>query len=323
MKNWVLRFTVWLLPAFLAGTMFGRYGLSPQAASQNDVESLRQERDEQATRLHELQHELSRIAVVDFAEYRRLQNEEAQFKKAKEILGKVFLILFHNVLSNVDDDEKQFAQSLAAGESGEPAKAAATPSEPPAPSAPPELHEKSSVPNATPVVTPTANPTASWTLAEKDLGTVNPEKAEAILQSTVIKDILSEQNSSRKFRDDDTRLQSMQGFYSGEITFLDPKRKPWLLEMDLSSETRNGHTKGSFSVRIVDDKGQQSRLGEEGNIHEILLPASESKAILVRVYKTQFLQMYIFEKQGLIIGNYYDDTGEGKVAHLGRFKLRR
>jgi len=256
---------------------------------------------------------------VDFADYQRLQNEEAQFIKAKEILGKVFLVLFHNVLSSVDDDQKKFVLSLTSGQTVDAVPEKPAPESPAPPAAATLPTPSSDCPMKTP-----APVSSAWTQAEKELGTVNPDKAEALLQSMVIKDILSEQGSSQSFREDDTRLQALQGFYSGEITFLDPKRKPWTLEMDLSSDVRNGQQKGNFMVRIVDDEGRQlSRLTEDSSIGGILKPVSESKALIVRVFKTQFLQTYIFEKQGVIIGNYYDERPDGKVVHLGRFKLRR
>lgn len=302
--------------AFLAGSATGFYGSSFTKDPQYDGSQLRQERDElknsleqEEARKKRLESELAQIAKVDFAEYQRLQNEEAQFIKAKEILGKVFLVLFHNVLSSVDEDQKNFVLSLTTTQTSDPSPEKPAP-ETPAPLAPaPQI---SAVP-----------PSSAWTQAEKDLSTVSPDKAEALLQSLVIKDILSEQGSAESFREDDTRLQAMQGYYSGEIIFLDPKRKPWTLEMDLSSEPRNGQPKGNFMVRIVDDEGRQSRLGEEGNIGGILKPVSPSKALIIRVYKTQFLQIYIFEKQGIILGNFYDELPNGKVEHLGRFKLRR
>jgi hypothetical protein len=305
--------------AFLAGSATGFYSVSLTKTPQHDGSELRQERDELKNRLEQeetrkkrLESELAQIAKVDFADYQRLQNEEAQFIKAKEILGKVFLVLFHNVLSSVDEDQKKFVLSLNSPSKADPAEAPAAPA--PAPQA-------SATDNS--LKTPTVV-SSTWTQAEKDLSSVSPEKAEALLQSLVIKDILSEQGSAQSFRDDDTRLQAMQGFYSGDITFLDPKRKPWTLEMDLSSDTRNGQSKGNFTVRIVDETGQQlSRLHEDGNIREILKPVSESKALIIRVFKTQFLQIYIFEKQGIILGNFYDELPSGKVEHLGRFKLRR
>lgn len=318
-----LKLPILITLTFVSGAVAGLYGSHLANSSHNDSSSLRQERDELHARLQEeesrknrLESELAQIAKVDFADYQRLQNEEAQFIKAKEILGKVFLVLFHNLLSSVDDDQKKFALSLTAGQTPDPVPekpASEAPAPPPLPQTPvSDNSPKTSAPVS-----------SAWTQAEKELATVSPDKAEALLQSMVIKDILSEQGSAQSFRDDDTRLQAMQGFYSGEITFLDPKRKPWTLEMDLSSDTRNGQPKGHFTVRIVDDEGRQSRLGNDGDIGSILKPVSESKALIVRVDRTQFLQMYIFEKQGIIIGNFYDELPDGKVQHLGRFKLRR
>jgi hypothetical protein len=165
--------------------------------------------------------------------------------------------------------------------------------------------------------------TAGWTLAEKDLGQVNANKPEAFLQAAVIQDIMREQGDARSFSGEDTRLHAMQGHYSGELTFLDPKRKPSTMEMTLMSEVRNGSPYGEFSVRLVDENGRQSRLGGEGNIGEILKPVSPSKALIVRMYKTEFLQMYIFENQGLIVGNYYNEDKSGKVIHLGHFRMQR
>lgn len=308
--------------AFLAGSVAGFFGSSLTEREQYDGSELRQERDELRNRLQgeearkkRLESELAQIAKVDFADYQRLQNEEAQFIKAKEILGKVFLVLFHNVLGSVDEDQKKFVLSLTSAQEPEPVTESPAPS---ARAAAPQVSVSDSSQNApTPV-------SSVWTQAEKDLATMSPDKAEALLQSLVIKDILSEQGSAKSFSEEDSRLAAMQGFYAGEITFLDPKRKPWTLEMDLSSDTRNGQSKGNFTVRIVDETGQQlSRLHEDGNIKGILKPVSESKALIVRVFRTQFLQIYIFEKQGIIIGNFYDELPDGKVEHLGRFKLRR
>lgn len=318
------RLTVFVASAFMAVIVAGFYGSHLAKFNQNDGMKLRQERDELSARLQEeearkkrLESELAQIAKVDFADYQRLQNEEEQFMKAKEILGKVFLVLFHNVLSSVDDEQKKFVLSLNSAPAPDAAPEKPAPESPAPAAVPPTPIGDSSVKTPAPV-------SSAWTQAEKELGHVNPEKAEALLQSMVIKDILSEQGSSQSFRDDDTRLQAMQGFYSGEITFLDPKRKPWTLEMDLGSDVRNGQQKGNFMVRIVDDEGRQlSRLTEDSSIKAILKPVSESKALLVRVFKTQFLQIYIFEKQGVIIGNFYDELPDGKVEHLGRFKLRR
>lgn len=322
-----LKIAALTVSAFVAGIALGVYGSPRVQVSQTPHEELRVERDELAARLQEveekrnhLQTELARIASVDFADYQRLQNEEAQFMKAKEILGKVFLILFHNVLAGVSDDQKQFAQALASGQELDSSVSVPVPTP-----------EKSSVPLHPPVApaggdAPLKSPvvgSAVWTQAERDFSSVNPEKADAFLQSTVIKDIMAEQVGSRPFRDDDTRLQAMQGYYTGELIFLDPKKKPWSMELSLSSETRNGKHTGSFMVRIVDEHGNQSRLGQEGGITELIKPVSDSKALIVRVYKTEFLQMYIFEKQGLIIGNYYNEVGDGKVEHLGRFKLSK
>jgi hypothetical protein len=309
--------------AFIAGSTAGFLGSSLTEAKHYDGSELRQERDDLRERLQEeearkkrLESELAQIAKVDFAEYQRLQNEEAQFIKAKEILGKVFLVLFHNVLASVDEDQKKFVLSLS---SSPQAHEAVT--ESPAPSAPEATPQVSVSDSSQKVSTPVSS---AWTQAEKDLATMSPDKAEALLQSLVIKDILSEQGSAKSFSEDDSRLAAMQGFYAGEITFLDPKRKPWTLEMDLSSDTRNGQPKGNFTVRIVDETGQQlSRLHEGSNIGGILRPVSESKALIVRVFRTQFLQIYIFEKQGIIIGNFYDELPDGRVEHLGRFKLRR
>jgi hypothetical protein len=46
-------------------------------------------------------------------------------------------------------------------------------------------------------------------------------------------------------------------------------------------------------------------------------------AQIAKVDFADYLQIYIFEKQGIIIGNFYDELPEGKVEHLGRLKLRR
>jgi hypothetical protein len=272
------------------------------------------EAEEQRERLQE---ELKRIVTVDLAEYQRLRNEEEQYLKAKEILGKIFLVLFHNLLSGIPQDQVDFAKSLASS-SGQPL----------AEKAEPQAHDNPTAVSPTSKQSPVESPVktevpSGWAQAEKNFSQVNANKAEDFLRATVIKDILKEQGDSRSFSTEDTRLQTMQGYYSGELTFLDPKRKPWSMEMDMSSEVKDGAIKGNFLIHLIDDQGRGSRLSQEGGISEILKPVTESKALIIRLYRTQFLQMYIFERQGLIIGNYYDEGKDGKVEHLGRFRMQR
>jgi hypothetical protein len=315
-----------ILPAFLAGIISG-YFVSRIQGQTHDFSILPAENARLTAALQKaesqntaLQSQLTRIVAVDFADYQRLQNEEAQYLKAKQILGKVFLVLFHNLLSDIPKDQLDLAQTLADTGQGHSASDVVETTAP----SPNAATEVSSVPHSAvaPESSVKTDVVAGWALAEKDLAQVNPDKAEAFLQAAVIPDIMREQGNAR-FSSQDTRLQAMQGFYSGELVFLDPKRKPSSMDMSLTSEVRNGVQQGEFVIRLVDENGVMSRLREDSDIGAIFKPVSSSKALIVRVDKTEFLQFYIFENQGIILGNYYNKDKSGKVIHLGSFRLQR
>lgn len=321
------RALLFILPAFLSGIISGYFVSSIQGQT-HDMSILQAENARLTAALQKaesqntaLQSQLTRIVAVDFADYQRLQNEEAQYLKAKQILGKVFLVLFHNLLSDIPTDQLDLAQALA-DTNQEHSTSDVVETTASSPNAAPEV---SSVPQSrvAPESSVKTEGGGGWTLAEKDLAQVNPDKAEAFLQAAVIQDIMREQGNARSFSSQDTRLQAMQGYYSGELTFLDPKRKPSSMDMNLTSEVRNGVQQGEFVIRLVDENGVMSRLREDSNIGAIFKPVSSSKALIVRVDKTEFLQFYIFENQGIILGNYYNKDKSGKVTHLGRFRLQR
>ncbi|HYX38213.1 MAG TPA: hypothetical protein VE954_34360 [Oligoflexus sp.] len=318
---------LWIVPAFVAGVLLGLYGLGRSSGSGDDWDQLRQQNAElqaaldsaKSERSH-LQTELSRIASVDLADYLRLRKEEEQFQKSREILGKIFMVLFHNLLQGVPEDQVEFARSAAGTSTEGTAASEPTPETISESQVPAPAPEKSSIP------TPEAQATksgATWVQAEKDFGQLNLHKAESFLQSTAIQDVASESTGFRKFNSTDTRIAALQGTFTGDIVFLDPKRKPWNLEMTLNSETKDGIPSGQFIVRIVDDKGNPSTMSGNGDVRAIVKPVSSSKALIVRITETRYLQMYILERQEIIIGNYYDEVQVGKVERVGSFRLQR
>jgi hypothetical protein len=322
-----VRASLLILPAFIAGLVSGSFGsrfqnqIQDSTTAHAEVAQLKAALEKTESQNTALQSQLARIVRVDLADYQRLQNEEAQFVKAKEILGKVFLVLFHNLLSDIPHDQLELAQALAASNQT-PVTSNTAENPPSAPKTEPADSSSPQPPAAPP--TPAKNDAAAaWVHVEKDFGHINPNKADAFLQAAVIPDILREQGDAQSFSSQDTRLKAMQGHYSGEVTYLDPKRKPSSLEMTLSSEVQDGGQRGEFSVRLVDENGVQSSMRGEGSIDQILKPVSPSKALIIRLYKTEFLQMYILENQGIILGNYYNEDKNGKVIHLGRFRLQR
>jgi hypothetical protein len=320
---------LFIAPSFVAGLFSGLYGpmknSEPASGSsqclQDKAALIRtfQDLEKQKSRL---QTELSRIAEVDLAEYLRLRKEEEQFQKAKVILGKVFLLLFHNILTKVPQEQLDFARAAAGqsasgpGLSDDNPAAAGTTSVANQPMGADKDHNSNVASNAEPSA-------STWNQAEKDLAQLAPDKVEAFLESTVIKDIRNETHGYRKFKANDSRIAALQGSYSGEIVFLDPKKKPWQLEMTFSGEVEEGIPKGNFSMVITNDRGGTSNSSGSGSIRGIMKPVSDSKAIIIRVGDTQFFQMYLLENREIIIGNFYDEKVVGQIEHLGRFRLQR
>ncbi len=322
----VRKFTLLIVFVFIAGLFSGMYGPRLFSTSNQGLQELQNENVElratlekeqqQRAKLHD---ELKKIAEVDLVDYMRLKKEEEQFIKAKEILGKVFHVIFHSLLQGSPQEQQDFVKAVSASD----ASAVHAPDQGSDKRTASALDEPSRTSTPVPTEAIKMNPPASWTQVEEQMATLNPNKADAFLQAAAIKDIHSETKGYRKFEPTDTRLAALQGTYTGELVFLDPKKKPWTMEMTVMSDLVDGVPTGSFHFRIINDKGNESNTRGNGNLRELMKPTTPSKALIVRIYETQFLQMYILENQEIILGNFYDETKVGTIELVGRVKMKR
>ncbi len=322
----VQKLTLLIIVVFIAGLFTGMYSSKLLSTSHQGLQNLQSENNELRATLEKeqkqraaLHDELQKIAEVDLVDYMRLKKEEEQFIKAKEILGKVFQVIFHSLLQGSPKEQQDFVNAVTASD----APVAHTPdqgSEIRTTNAP---EEPSRATTPAPTEAMKLNPSASWTQIEGEMGTLNPNKADAFLQAATIKDIHSETKGYRKFEPTDTRLTALQGTYTGELIFLDPKKKPWTMEMTVMSDLVDGVPTGSFHFRIINEKGNESNTRGNGNLRELMKPTTPSKALIVRIHETQYLQMYIMENQEIILGNFYDETKVGTIELVGRVKMKR
>ncbi len=315
------------LPIFILGTMVASWlPLNPrfQKPQSNADSAAYLSLDELNSSLEaknkNLTKQLTELARVDLADYLRLQKEEEQFKKSRELLGKVFLVLFENLLSNIPQDQMDFARASVKDASSDAAdqktaniKSESGPGLVPASRAGAAGVQVNSDPQQGPV----------WYSHEKDLASVQADKPEQFLASAVIKDMGTEIKGYKKFKSNDSRLNGLQGFFAGDLIFEDKRRKPWRIEMTLNSEIAEGVPKGSMNLRIIQEDNNVSNGTGSGDLRGIQQTASESKALIIHEGDKNFLQMYLLETQDSVIGNYYEQTDSGETKLLGHFTLRR
>ncbi len=177
-----------------------------------------------------LANKLAELARVDLADYLRLQKEEEQFEKSRELLGKVFLVLFENLLSNIPQDQMEFARA-SAKESGSD-NGDQKPSN--INSASVQGHAQiSRAGDAGVRANSESQQGPAWNSHEKDLALVQADKPEQFLASAVIKDMSAEIKGYKKFKPNDSRLNGLQGFFAGDLIFEDKRRKPWQIESSI------------------------------------------------------------------------------------------
>ncbi len=298
--------------------------LTPLFAGEDDIQRLKHENerltkayDEIYTRHRAMQREFTAISQFDMEDYLRLKDVEQKFQKVNEILGKLFLIFVNELLVDAPREQIDFAKQAAGKNKVK---------EPVARSAPSELPSVDAAVPAGGAASPKkpAETAQDWVEAEQQLGAMTPEKLDSFLAAAAIKDLRPELKGAKAFTAADPRVAHLQGLYTGDVVFLDPKEAAWHMELDTSGDVQSGEVKGSEHIRLYKEGNKFSDSNSEGSLKGIFNPASNSQAIIIKTGgENRFFQLYYIESLDMLAGNFYEMSPAGEFSLKARVKLSR
>ncbi len=297
------------------------------AIAQTEVKNQVEARANMQERLAEIEHGLGSIARIDLGEILKIQDAESRATKLGEIVGDLFVLLLNQALlpttpARVAAVERLAGNSKIRIKSDYPAQEPSKAIVPPERSGP-EVNQSTT--DSTPSPPGAAGSTANWREAEAKLDEVTTANADAFLAKAAIQDLSVELKNGRPFKPNDTRLNFLQGNFSGDVKYLDPKKESLTMELELTvSGIEEGKVMGTFAVRLFNNGSNNSTSNGHGNLgDEIMNTSTESAAIIIKVSPDQFAQIYYLAASDMLIGNLYELSGTKAAKLIGHVKLNR
>lgn len=329
-----LSFAIYLaIVTAVLGFVVGRRGASdggetpsPDVAAQAAALQSATELDALRKKLAAIERDLKSFALVDLDEYLRIQDAEARAQKLSTLLGELFVVLLNHALMAPPAEQETVMRQLGSGEprdSGSSEAAADAPAAGQTGDAPGGPTDNAA-PAAEPGAPTSSRPGAAWREAETGLDRVTLANADDFLAKAAIPDLRAELRNGRPFQKDDPRLASLQGLFSGEVTFLDGKEGPLTVELETAAtEVEGGRIKGSYSVRTYKNGERTGNSNSNGTLDGIMNTSGASSALIVETGPERFMQLYYLPGQDAMIGNFYEMSTAKDSKLIGRVRLSR
>ncbi len=272
-------------------------------------------------RLDQITARFRHLDATDYADYLALKDQEAKYRKADEILGKIWLMVMADL-----GIRNGGAQALGSATSSPTTSDTASPQ--PSSSVSPSLSATSTstpLPASTPGTAETS--TITWHQNEKKLEEVSSDKeARDFLESVAIKDIAGELRGA-SWTISEERFQKLTGTYSGEIVFDDKAKANWLIEWEIQGQIEEGNPKGTGNITLTNTKDGKtfSRSTNRGTLKFMgSFTNGQSQSILINSYNDDgYIQLYLAKRMDRLIGNYYLRKGPVDFEKVGTVSLIR
>lgn len=309
---------------FLLGITFGYgYSLFSPPAKQQAAES-----EEQLHRYERAKDKLAAFSERDLQDYLRLQNLEAKYKKADELLGKMILILVADLGIKMSDEQVQFAKrSVVAAQSGGTKAdnlADHQPIQHTALTGSGQLGGSLVTPMAAAPVPPQLSP-LQWQKAETKLsGLRDAQDMEAFLKETRISNFGQHLSQSQLLRKPEPKIT---GCFEGEAPLQDGSGKVWHIktETEFTDDHSTGPQKlnGKSTIEIYEGGKPINRSGNNGTLKNFKQFPGSSAALLIQISDILFMQAYPLTDRDMLIGNLYRLSDAEEFTFIASVQLHR
>lgn len=316
-----------VLAAAVVGFVIGRSSASSSQSAELDavrtqLRLVGQSRDTLHKTLDDINRALRSVAQVDLDEYSRLQDAEERARRYGALLGQVFVVLMNYALVPDAPGRQAAIAALTSGGGTLADRDAATGAEPAdtaTKGGDPYIAMAADDAPATPT-----SPTSAWTKAEETISQVTLENAATFLAKAEIPDLRQEIRNGRPFHADDPRLAPLQGLFSGDVSYTDPKRSPLTIEIEMAAtEVESGKLKGSYGVRLYKNGERTGNSNSKGTLDRIMNTSGQSSALVIEIAPDQFVQLYYLAGPDALVGNLYEMSSAKNSKLIGRVKLTR
>ena len=256
-----------------------------------------------------LKEKFELISKVDFEEFLSLREQKERYEKADEILGKILLIMIHELGIKNGESQLKLLKGHSQKQLSESLEKTTGP--------------KNNVQTKATESTIIAPNSSSWKNELSQISSIQSEKAARdLLKKLEVKDLSNELQKGSHL--DKARIDLLTGKFTGQAVFNDPKRKAWQIEMEFKGKIENGNYEGQHEIILLESGKQISRnsgrptggtyVGVEGDPNGIF--------ILVRDGSV-FFQIYYFQKLEKFYGLIYERNNSGIFEKVGIVRLTR
>ena len=290
------------------------------------------ESDEECqTQTTKLRVAMAQIMASEYERYKKQRTLEDKVQVLERIVGRVFLAFLAHI-SNFQMSESD--QALAKKLADRPLRLSQNrsrdgnqgyPEEPPERDLPSKV-EVVDTASEEPVEEPNDRATEASTTAVEDSWQITPpaeDKLDEFLENNRYEDFLQTLRGSKFFDKNEQGLSSLQGTFSGKVTFDDRNKTPWDVAIELTAGEEEGGISGNYLIELSENGEAFSTRRGNGNIKEVFRKTPAGGVLLLEVSDSRYFQLYYIASQDRFVGNYYERVGPGDYQAQGKVRLTR
>ena len=245
------------------------------------------------------------LAQVEYQDYLNLKSAEEKYKKADEILGKVFQIFLADLgIHVVRRTETVAAASQTPGLSSEQAPGSTI----------------TALPVGAPDVTgkAAAHPYIGGSLTVTLSGLNDEAQTTAFLKANEIEDFTQIIFDSKPMP---KPPKTLVGCYEGDIEFNDGKT--WQMKMSHAFEDSGAASSGTYFITMFAQGQKDSRTRGNGVMKDVRGIPSSPDSLLIQASPTDNFQLFYLPQSESFIGNIYQKQKDEKFVPKGKVTLHR
>jgi hypothetical protein len=259
-----------------------------------------------------LQTKFDQISKVDFQEYLKLKDQEARYKKADEILGKILLIMLYDLGIHSSETQLQAIKNYVTDTQAKNMNVIITPDD-----------SQQSGHGQTSSTTPSTTTSAAWKKeTSKVLEISTPQDAADFLEKVKVDNLFDEMKNANPLSP--VQYDLLRGEFNGVAKFWDVNVKSLIVKLNFEGRLENGKPAGRYNinVRAVDGKGRNSTSNGSVGPDTFMGINGDSQGIMIEAGGGDlFFQLYFFPKLNEFYGLLYEKEGVGKFSPQGVVRL--